>query len=187
MTTTSAKQATLEDYRALPQGPPYYQLVDGELVMTPAPNFYHQEIVGEVFTLLRAHIKQRDLGKVVMAPVDVELHSDDDDFAVQPDVLFIAKSRLEIVDKTVQGAPDLVVEVLSESTATLDRGKKRLAYAKHRVKELWLVSPEAATVHVYRFAEDVERPVAQLLGTDALTSPLLPGFSVAVETIFARS
>ncbi len=186
MTTSPPKRASLEDFHALPEGPPYYQLIDGELIMTPAPNFQHQEIVGEVFAALRSYVKKRDLGKVVVAPVDVEL-SVDDAQAFQPDVLFIAKARLEIADKKVTGAPDLVVEVLSASTAELDRGKKRMAYARHGVNELWLVSPEAAAVHVYRFAEDTERPVAQLLGTDSLTTPLLPGFSVAVETFFARS
>lgn len=152
--------------------------------MAPSPRFQHQEILGELFAELRNFLAANPIGKVSSAPLDVYL---DNENVVQPDLLFVCKERLAIIEDYVKGAPDLVVEILPPSTSERDRGPKRALYAQHGVKEFWLVSPEAASVHIYRFAERDDRPVEMLTGADALTSPLLPGFSIAVESIFART
>src|SRR6266536_6508074 len=98
---------TYEDYAAIPYDGKRYEVVDGVLFMTPAPNRWHQETVGEIFAYLRNHVKLTGLGVVYMAPFDVVLHPKT---IVQPDVLVILNAHLEkISDKRVIGALDLVV------------------------------------------------------------------------------
>src|SRR5439155_5763685 len=115
---TTHRQMTASEYKQLPEGPPHFQLVDGELYMSPSPNFFHQEILGNLFALLHSFVRRHRLGKVIAAPSDVELTARD---VYQPDIYFISNDRLEIVtEQGVEGAPDLVVEILSPGTARLD-------------------------------------------------------------------
>jgi len=170
------------DYFAMPEGPPYFQLVEGKLFMTPSPEFFHQSVAGNIYYWLRDHLRQRPLGKVAMAPSDVQL-----DFVNvhQPDVYFISNERLNILTKQGPvGAPDLVVEMLSRSTARLDKGPKLRVYARSGVKELWLVDKEKKEVAVYRFAESIQEPVATVRGRQKLTTPLLPGLKLALAEVF---
>ncbi len=129
-----------EDYWRLPEGEPV-ELIRGILVMSPAPNFYHQTIsilLSEVF--LRAVRKGR--GKSVASPVDVVLS---DDSIVQPDLVYVSRARKKIVRQRVEGPPDVVVEIHSPSNRRRDRIHKLTLYAEHGVPEVWLVDPEART------------------------------------------
>lgn len=173
---------TVADYRALPEGGPQHQLVDGDLIrMTPAPSFRHQELVGELFARLRTFAQQRGLGTVAVAPVDVYL-SDVDVF--QPDVLYVSRERRDrIAHDGVHGAPDLVVEVLSPSTRHLDLGTKRVTYSRHGVLELWVVDPQEETLTVHDLPK---LPAYRTLARgQTLASPVLPGFALDVEALFA--
>jgi Uma2 family endonuclease len=129
-----------EDYWALPEGEPV-ELIRGELVMSPAPNFNHQ-VVSLVLCDVFFRAAKRGRGKAAAAPVDVVLSADS---IVQPDIIYVAQSRRKIVRKRVEGSPDIVVEILSESNAQRDRLHKVTLYAQHGVAEVWIVDPVAKT------------------------------------------
>jgi Uma2 family endonuclease len=175
---------TAEEFYRLPDGPPYFQLVDGELFMSPSPNFFHQSIVVELAFLIRSYLRQHPIGKVIVAPADVEL---DHDNVIQPDLYFIRSERFEIVDDHgVKGAPDLIVEVISGSTGRLDLGPKKSVCAAKGVVEFWAVYPQERQIEVYRLAESVSKPARTLREGDSLDSALLPGLEISVAEIFAR-
>lgn len=174
---------TYADYRALPETGPRCQLLDGELVMSPAPSLRHQDIVARLLAALLAFVTPRRLGKVYVSPVDVILSNSN---VPQPDVVYVSNSRAGILAKEgVRGAPDLCVEVLSPSTAPQDRGPKKVLYARYGVTEYWIVDPEAATIEIYRLEQDPEAPERTLGSTDTLTTALLPGFSLSLRELFA--
>ncbi len=164
---------TYEDYQHTPEDQ-RFELLDGELTMVPAPNLRHQRIGTRLGALLHAFVQERDLGEVFHAPCDVVLSNTD---VVQPDLLFVSEERAHLLlgGDNVLGAPDLVVEILSPSTAGRDRTLKRALYAKHGVKEYWLVDPDARTVTVLRLgAGDFQ--VAAIYGEgQTMASPTLSG------------
>ena len=170
------------DYEEMPAGPPYYQVIEGDLVMSPSPNIYHQAIVGRIYALLLRFLERRPLGEVFVAPLDVFLSEIN---VYQPDVIFISNQRRSILtEHGLEGAPDLAVEVLSPGTARFDKGSKRKVYARTGVKELWLVDQEASLIHVYQLAKDAETPVATYDDKATFTSPLLPGLRIKAASIF---
>ena len=181
MATRTAAKQTRADYAELPEGAPY-QLIGGELIMTPAPSFYHQAIVWELGTALRTFVKEKDLGVVVGAPIDVYLSETE---AYQPDLLFVAERRRDIItERGVEGAPDLVVEVLSPSTAYHDLTKKKRVYEETGVKEYWTVDPEDRTVTVYDNAENGFTPISKSHEAGSVHSKQLDGFDVDLEALF---
>ena len=123
-----------------------YELLNGELVMPPAPLTGHQMISMALASRLYLYVDEKGLGTVVAAPIDVVLSDTD---VVQPDVLFVSSQRSQIVTReNVRGAPDLVVEILSPATEERDRTVKLGLYAQHGVIEYWMVDPDAKTVSV---------------------------------------
>jgi Uma2 family endonuclease len=128
------------DYLALPDEP-RCELLYGRLVMTPSPIVRHQLVVGAILRRL-FDLVDREGGLAVDSPVDVVLA---DHSVVQPDVIYVAKDRVSIVSKRVQGAPDLVVEILSPGTARRDLGEKLRLYAEAGVREYWIVDPVLET------------------------------------------
>jgi Uma2 family endonuclease len=174
---------TYEDYAAMPDDGKRYQIVDGVLFMSPSPNIGHQETVGEIFAYLRDHVKQAKLGKVYIAPLDVELSPKT---VVQPDVLVILIAHLErISNKRVIGAPDLVVEVASPGTTGFDRRQKQDAYAHAGVPEYWIVDPTSHTVELLVLEDVTYRSLGIFEGQQTLPSTVIPDFSVPVEQFFA--
>ena len=172
---------TYEDYRSTPEDK-RYQLLDGELIMTAAPRRAHQKADMEITLVLGDYVKENDLGEVYSAPFDV-VFSDTD--VVQPDLLFVSKERLYIINEdNVRGAPDLVIEILSPSTASLDRNFKRALYARHGVKEFWLVDTDARSITVM-FLHERGYEVVGIYGEgQTLTSPTLEGFTLEIDEIF---
>ena len=167
---------------ALPETNLPTELWDGELVLSPAPSFFHQEIVDRFHDRLKAWVRAHRLGKTASAPVDMVLAPRR---AVQPDVIFVAHERLGIIGERVEGAADLVVEVLSPGTRRRDPLDKRDLYEQHGVKEYWLVDPEARTVEVLF----LERGEYQLMGRwteGQAASRLLKGFKVPVRELFGN-
>ena len=176
----TATKLTYDDLAAMPEDRNRYEIIDGELYVTPAPNLKHQIVVKKLLGALDRFVYEHDLGLVIMAPTDVVLSPQD---VVEPDVLFISKSRNErLTPKNIQGAPDLAVEVLSESSRKTDEITKRHLYERYGVTEYWVVDPEIDIVKVYRGGTRVaELPLEQ---NDVLTTPLLPGFEIPLVKIF---
>ncbi|MEY2878321.1 MAG: hypothetical protein RLZZ15_701 [Verrucomicrobiota bacterium] len=184
MPTVETELFTVADYRAMPEGPPYYQLIEGELIMAPSPGSFHQDVAGNLHLLLANYVRKHRLGKVCIAPLDVYLTADS---VVQPDVFFLSRGNLSLLQADgVHGAPDLVVEIISPSTATLDKKRKRALYARCGVQELWLVDPLLEQIHRYVFATDAAKPVRIVDSEETFESPLLPGLVVSALDVFQR-
>ena len=185
MTTQKVKpNLTYEDYFNTPDDE-RYELLDGELVMVPAPRTTHQTTGLGIKLALYTFVREHSLGHILDAPTDVVLS---DTTVLQPDILFVSAERAHIItEANVQGAPDLVVEVLSPSTAERDTTTKRALYYRHGVREFWLVDTDAKTVAVLvRGRSDFESVGQYSLG-DTLTSPALEGFSLGLGEIFAMA
>ena len=181
-TTQRAVKLTYDDYCAAPADE-RYELLDGELIMVPAPNIKHQTVQLKLAMRLGLVIEDRALGTLLTAPCDVMLSDTD---VVQPDLLFISRGREHLLSdgQKVQGAPDLMVEILSPSTAEQDRGKKRALYGKHGVTEYWLVDPVAETVQIHRQQGEVLLPTRTFGREETLRSPLLTGLELHLDDIF---
>lgn len=172
---------TYEDYCLLPSDGKRYEIIDGELLVTPAPMTAHQKAVTRLARYLSAFVDDNNLGEVFVSPFDVVVSPFD---VVEPDLLYISKARAWVLtEKNVQGAPDLVVEVLSESTAAIDRTTKLKLYARFGVEEYWIIDPEACIAEIYRRGEGGFDLAATLQPNDVLTSPLLPGFSLGLRKL----
>ena len=171
------------DYINLPESEEKrYELIEGELYMVPSPTTIHQRIVRSLLMILTEFVRTRDLGEVLLAPLDIVLSDED---VLQPDIIFISKNRRGIVtEKNIQGAPDLVVEVLSPATAERDRTIKRARYLKFGVRELWIVDPDARNIEVLRAGQtEFETVRVYAEGTNA-ASPLLEGLEIEVAGLF---
>ena len=182
-TAPPAFKFTYEDYRTAPPDK-RYELLDGELLLTPAPNLRHQRLQLRLGTRLAHFIEERALGELFFAPCDVVLSDTD---VVQPDLLFVSRERRRLLSSgdNVRGAPDLVVEILSPATADRDRGYKHALYAKHGVQEYWLVDPAAETITIH-CQRDAALVVAHTFGRgETLRSPLLAGFELDLDAVFA--
>jgi Uma2 family endonuclease len=179
---TTHRRMTACEYFELPEGPPYFQLVHGELFMSPSPVIRHQKVLLKLARASGNFLDNQPLGEVIMAPSDVELGGGD---VYQPDLYFVSHARLEILDKQgAKGAPDLVVEILSPSTAQLDRQMKREVYERAGVREIWFVDLWDEQVEIHRFPGSDGAPTVTTLRTgDRLTTALLPGWSFAVANL----
>ena len=178
---TTARKLTYADYEKFPADGFRHEIIEGEEFMTPAPNPDHQTIVLCIGALLRSHVLLKKLGRVFVAPTDVVLSPHD---IVEPDVFFIASEHLPIIGpNNIQGAPDLVVEVLSPSTSGQDKGAKLALYERGGVREYWIVDPAARTVEVREFGSP-RRTRAYREG-QSFESALLPGLTVALSDVFS--
>jgi Uma2 family endonuclease len=173
---------TYEEFRRLPNDGRRYELIRGEAHLTPAPTTKRQSVVHNLDMALSPYVKRNKLGEVWEAPLDVRLT---EDTALQPDLVFVASARVEIVrEEFIAGAPDLVVEVLSASTAAHDRATKLPAYAGSGVPEVWLIDSQAKTVEVLRLQGKKYFVEATLAGDQALTSNLFPGWQLPLSDLF---
>ena len=172
---------TYEDYCHAPEGK-RYELHDGDLVVVPSPKEQHQDSVGSIYYFLRAFLQGRELGRVYIAPFDIVFSNHD---VVQPDVIFVSNENRDIITTdNIQGAPDLVVEVLSPSTAHRDRTFKRALYARHGVREFWLVDTDAHTIEVLLLGSNGYSVAAVYTAGQTLTSPTLKDFALNIDDIF---
>ena len=173
---------TYDDYAALPDDGKHYEIVNGVLLMTPAPSPEHQEIVGMIFHYLLMRVKLAGLGRVFTAPIDVELSPEN---TFQPDVVVILNAHLDRVgEKKIVGAPDLVVEVASSSTAAYDRLTKYEKYAHAAVPEYWIVKSLNHTVELLGLEDGQYRSLGIFRGEQTLPSRIVPNLPVAVERFF---
>ena len=172
---------TYEDYLNTPEDK-RYELLDGELAVTPAPGELHQSVSILLGSKLFQFASENNLGRVYHAPFDVVLSDLD---VVQPDLLFVSNERGGIITpENVQGAPDLIVEILSASTATRDTTFKRVLYARHGVGEYWMVDTEEKSITVLLPGER-GLVVADVYGKgETLTSATLRGFKLNIDEVF---
>lgn len=174
---------TYEDYCALPDDGRRYEILAGELIVSPSPKTRHQEIVGNLYNLLRGHVTTAKRGRVFFAPYDVVL---DDNTVVQPDLIYVSNDKRSIVgEDNVRGAPDLLIEVLSPSNPNLDLRDKRQLYARYGVPWYWIVDGEARALIELECVGDayaeVSRPTA-----DAKFSPkMFDGFEIPLAEVWA--
>jgi Uma2 family endonuclease len=173
---------TYEDYRRLPDDGWIYEVIEGELYMSPAPLTIHQRCKIKLASEFLDFAESHDAGMVLDAPTDVLLPG----FAtpVQPDVIFVVKERLEIVkDERVEGAPDIVVEVLSPWNWMTDRHKKFQVYAKAGVREYWIVDPKARTIELFCLRGSTYALIGKYGAGETVRSEVLVGFEVKVENV----
>ena len=183
MLSTKARPITRHEYAMIPVGAPNYQLIEGDLVMAPSPSSFHQDILLNLATIFRGYLREHPLGKIYVAPLDTYLS---DINVYQPDLLFVRKENLSIVEEHgVEGAPDLAIEILSKSSAKYDMGPKRSVYDRTGVEELWIIDPAKRTLAIYRLAEQPDTPLATYKSKQKFTSTLLPGLTIDLAEVFA--
>ena len=173
---------TLDDYLSGPEDLRRRELIWGLVREPPSPAVPHQRVVVRITALLDAYVRTHDLGTVLVAPMDVVL-DDARALVVQPDVMFISRARESIIRDFVWGAPDLVVELASRSTAAYDFTTKLEWYARYGARECWLVEFAPRQVTVVTFDEHGGRAVHTAC-SGRIRSAVLPHFTGTVESLF---
>lgn len=177
------KLKTYDDYAKMPEGASY-QLIAGEIIMSPAPDLLHQDILGAIFYELRQFVHQSKLGKVFVAPTDVYFNEHD---TFQPDILFVSTERKHILkDERIEGAPDLVVEILSPSTGYYDLAKKKDVYEQSGVKEYWIVDPKLKSIEVLTNQNGNFVTLVKAKKIGVVASNVLSGFQVDLTSVFEK-
>jgi Uma2 family endonuclease len=160
---------TYRDYAALPDDGRRYEILDGELSVTAAPNPRHQLTLGDLYDVVRRHVKEHGLGLVFFAPIDVILA---DTTIAQPDLVYLDQARTGLVSQRgIEGAPALVVEVLSPTTTRTDRTTKLRLYARYGVPHYWIVDSEAHAIEVYELSGGAYSLVARVAGAGPVRVP----------------
>jgi Uma2 family endonuclease len=181
----SAVKLTYDDLLLWPDDGRRHELIDGEHYVTPSPNLRHQRISGLLHMALRRYLEAQPLGEVLYAPLDVLFSQHD---VVEPDLLYVSRERAAGIFRPehVRGAPNLVIEIASKGTRRRDETIKRALYERCDVTEYWVVDPEIDVVRVYhRDGSAFGRPVELRRDAgDTLTTALLPGLEIPLESIF---
>lgn len=174
---------TVVDYMCLPEQP-RYELIEGDLHLTHAPNAHHQRVSRNIQRYLDRWVLDHGLGELYPAPIDVILSNET---VVQPDLLVVLNRKSHIVRDQVEGAPDLVVEVLSSSTSQRDLNLKYRLYARSGVEEYWIADPVRSSISVNRLTDTGYVIYGTYTYDSELTSPLFPGFRLPMAHVFERS
>ena len=183
MRPTSAK-LTYDDFVNFPDDGQRHELIDGEHYVTPSPATVHQRLVGRLHLALGNWLQTHPIGEVFLAPFDVVLSNHD---VVEPDLLVVLAEQAGIVtDRHVRGAPAIVVEIGSPGTRRRDEGIKLRLYERVGVREYWIVDPDRRAIAVHVRMDNGAFGDACLLNHagNALTSALLPGFSLPLNKFF---
>lgn len=178
---------TYDDFLLFPEDGKRHELIDGVHYVTASPALGHQELVGRLYLAIGNFlVDRRYLGRVFLSPADVVLSYHD---VVVPDLLFVAGDQQDILtEANVQGPPALVVEILSPSTRRRDEGIKRKLFEEKGIREYWIVDPKGLRVTVFRRNDAGQFPRLLELGNGQallLETPLLPGFALSIDDLFA--
>lgn len=176
---------TIADLEGFPENGNCYEIIDGELFVTRAPHLDHQDIIGLMYAALLQWSLLSKLGKPFITPGIVFSESD----AVIPDLIWISyERRSQLTDDSghLTGAPELVVEVLSDTAKDKkrDRETKLKLYSVEGVIEYWIVDRQQQAIEVYRRESGILKKISTLFKTDRLESPLLPGFNYEVASLY---
>lgn len=167
---TPPPRTIMEVFENLPEGT-FAQLINNQIVMSPAPKSVHQIVLSEIFNTLYNYVKANNIGKALVSPVDVFLNRKN---AYQPDIIFISNSNINnLKENGFYGAPDLVIEVLSPGTEKYDRGTKKHVYEQTGVKEYWLVDPATKIAEGFYLENNVFTP---LIGGEGIMNLKLLNF-----------
>ncbi|MHC9541654.1 MAG: Uma2 family endonuclease [Vulcanimicrobiota bacterium] len=173
---------TYEDYCELPVDGRRYEIVEGELVMNPAPSLNHQRVSRKLEFILIEHVEKNQLGEIFDAPFDV-LFSDIT--VMQPDIVFISREHSSILtERGVTGAPDLVIEILSPGTSRLDRFTKFQTYSRYGVSWYWIVDPDLKSLDEYRLHDDGYIRNTILTGHALFQPGIFPGLEIPLTDIW---
>jgi Uma2 family endonuclease len=174
---------TYEDYLHFPEDK-RYEIIDGEVSMAPSPERIHQDVSRNLGFILWEFVKKNALGLVYYAPFDVVLSDID---IVQPDLIFVSNERKHIVtEKNIQGAPDLVIEIISPSSQYKDRVIKAKLYKKFGVREYWFIDPQEKQITLNVFVSSKGKSSITIYTlSDLLESPLLVGLKISLKELFS--
>lgn len=175
-----AKRWTYEEYYKLDDDQ-RHEIIDGNLLMAPAPDTWHQIWVGNLYTLLNAHAKRHHLGRVLVSPVDLVL---DQENTVEPDLIFVSAANSGIIQRrAIFGVPDLLVEIISPSSVRRDRYEKKDLYARFRVKEYWIGDPANKSLEILTLKQTQYSLHCSAEENGQITSPLLAGLQFNLTEI----
>jgi Uma2 family endonuclease len=184
-TFSASERLSAEEFRMLEfeDESCFYELLHGEIVKRSAPSLAHQRIAKNIFRAMDVFVEKQVLGEMFFAPADVAL---DDENVLQPDVFFVAaESKERTSGDYVQGAPDLVIEVVSVGTVKRDRGDKMKLYERCGVREYWLVDARTRSVEVYVNAgNDFNLQEVYAETQDLVSSLALQGFEMPLQAVF---
>ncbi len=181
LTASEKKKYTYEDYLKTPDYE-RYELIEGDMLMTPSPATRHQRISRKLTVQLSIYVEKYNLGEIFVAPYDVYLNNEN---VVQPDIMFISKDRMNIIgEKNIQDAPDIVVEIISESNAYRDLVQKKKLYARFQVKEYWIVIPGEELIEIYTLKDNTYMFYKTYTKNDILESPYLQDMRIELKSIF---
>lgn len=180
------RRLTYDDFLLFPNDGRRHELIDGEHYVSPAPSVRHQRIAGRLYVDISVYVRQNpDVGEAFIAPTDVVLSLFD---VVEPDIVFVAADQRDMLTAAnLRGAPALVIEVVSPHTRERDEFNKYQLFTRFGVREYWIVDPADQTVAICRRARGNRLVTSATLTADAddvLTTPLLPGFSTSVRSLF---
>lgn len=174
---------TYEDYETLPDDGRRYEILDGELAVTPAPVPKHQRVSGNLEFYLSSFVREHRLGEVLHAPIDVILAPTT---IVQPDILFLAAARETIVThRAIEGPPDLLIEILSPRSIRRDRVTKAALYARFGVAHYWIVDPRREWIELHELEGERYRLVARETAQAVVRPRLFPGLELALGDVWA--
>lgn len=182
---TSVKgMLTYQDYVALPDDGRRYEILDGELFVSAAPNRTHQYVLLELAVTLHGHVRAGSLGEVYVAPFDVILA---ETTIAQPDIIFVARDRMAIFsDRGADGAPTLVIEILSPSTGHVDRGRKLELYGRYGVPYSWIVDSDLHVIDVYRLVSGTYGAAQRFEGDGRVSVPPFDELSLDLGALWRR-
>ena len=180
MATRLTRKLGYEDYARIPVHGKRHEVLDGELYVTPAPTPLHQRLSKRLQRRLEDHFEGRDLGEVFNAPIDIILGEHD---IAQPDILVVADPA-QISGRGIEGAPLLIVEVLSPSTRAQDRGIKLRRYATLGVAHYWILDAEAESLECLRLEGDTYRPITDARAPGTLAHPDWPDLRIDLDALW---
>jgi Uma2 family endonuclease len=182
LTIDRTKKWTVEDYLLLGETNTRCELINGDLIMSPSPSPYHQDVVSNLYDSFKKVARKLE-GKVYFSPIDLYI---DNTNVYQPDLLFLPKESLRFVtNRGIEGPPDVVIEVISPSNAVYDRNTKKRRYLNFGVKEYWIVDPGKKTVEIYlRDHHSTDVPYLYLVEEGQVTSTILADLCLDLKDIF---
>ena len=179
-TISEENNYTVKDYLKLPENAPF-QLINKKLIFMPSPFPIHQIVSTKLITAIQNHVSENELGTVLHAPADVHL---DNESVVQPDLMFISIARSNIIQKWIMGAPDFIVEILSQGTEDVDRNKKMKIYGKYNVIEYWIIHPSDKFIEVYHNDSGTMKLTQKVQETGTIISKAIKGFVLDIGKVF---
>ncbi len=180
LTIDKSKIWTAQDYLQLGESNMPSQLVNGELIMSPAPNPQHQRLSGRLFRMIDKHVGKN--GELFYAPIDLYI---DQQNVFQPDLVYISEEKYDIItERGIEGVPTLVIEIISPSNSYIDRNRKKKKYLEFGVSEFWIVDPGNKTLEIYTPQTGPDSPLYYLAEEGEVTSGIFPGMKLKISDLF---